>query len=156
MRREDLGPTAATVVQSKSGRARQVPLTAETRTALLARCHASGFVFGVGKAGTPPTAGAVSVTFARLARALGLTGVSHHVLRHTGATVMVRNGVSLRAVQTIGGWSSLRMLERYAHVNDAELARAVHVTQAHTAAAIEAPTKTPTVEKIATDGGGGK
>src|SRR5262245_13822408 len=38
---------------------------------------------------------------------------------------MVGAGVSLRAVQTIGGWSSLRMVERYAHVNDAELARAV-------------------------------
>jgi site-specific recombinase XerD len=60
---------------------------------------------------------------------------------------MVRNGVSLRAVQAIGGWSSLRMLERYAHVNDAELARAVEVTRAHTDAAKHAPTKTPTVEK---------
>jgi hypothetical protein len=69
---------------------------------------------------------------------------------------MVRNGVSLRAVQTIGGWSSLRMLQRYAHVNDAELAWAVEVTRVHTDAAKHAPTKTPTVEKIATDRGVGK
>jgi integrase-like protein len=48
--------------------------------------------------------------------------------RHTGATVMVANGVSLRAVQAIGGWSNLRMVERYAHVDDAELARTVRVT----------------------------
>jgi site-specific recombinase XerD len=34
---------------------------------------------------------------------------------------MVANGVSLRAVQAIGGWGSLRMVERYAHVNDADL-----------------------------------
>jgi site-specific recombinase XerD len=44
---------------------------------------------------------------------------------------MVAAGVSLRAVQTIGGWSSLRMVERYAHVDDAELARAVRITQQH-------------------------
>jgi len=75
---------------------------------------------------------ATSVAFTRALRALGLTGVSHHTFRHTGATVMVANGVSLRAVQTIGGWSTLRMVERYAHVDDAELARAVRVTHNHT------------------------
>ena len=58
---------------------------------------------------------------------------------------MVANGVSLRAVQTIGGWSTLRMVERYAHVDDAELARAVRVTHAHT----EAATKTATPENSA-------
>ena len=44
----------------------------------------------------------------------------------------------------VGGWSSLRMVERYAHVNDAELARAVRVTHAHA----EAATKTPTAGKM--------
>jgi integrase len=151
LRREDIGPTSATVVQSKSGRSRQIPLTSDTREALLARCHASGFVFGAGKAGDPPTAAAVSVAFARLATALGLNGVSHHVLRHTGATVMVRNGVSLRAVQTIGGWASLRMLERYAHITDTELARAVQVTHDHAEAARLAPTPAPTATKSATE-----
>lgn len=48
---------------------------------------------------------------------------------------------SLRAVQTIGGWSSLRMVERYAHVDDAELARAVRVTRNHTEEAIRGGTK---------------
>jgi len=33
---------------------------------------------------------------------------------------MVANGVCLRAVQEIAGWTSLRMVERYAHVDDAE------------------------------------
>ena len=106
------------------------------------------------------TLAAVSVAFSRLTRALGLTGVSHHTLRHTGATVMVANGVSLRAVQTIGGWSSLRMVERYAHVDDAELARAVRVTHNHTEAAILGGTKRGTAEKNAAgkleSGGNGK
>jgi hypothetical protein len=51
-------------------------------------------------------------------------------------------GVSLRAVQTIGGWSSLRMVERYAHVDDAELARAVRITHSHTDEATKAVTAT--------------
>jgi integrase len=62
-------PADLTVVQSKSGKARRVPLTPELRADLLARCHAtSGFVFGLGKAGHPPTAAAVSVAFARWPR----------------------------------------------------------------------------------------
>ena len=59
-------------------------------------------------------------------------------------------------MQAIGGWSSLRMVERCAHVNDAELARAVRVTHEHTNAAINAPTKTPTVEKTAQPGSSGE
>jgi hypothetical protein len=81
----------------------------EGRGRLLARCHRSGFIFGSGKQGRHQSSAAVSVAFARLAATLGLKGVSHHVLRHTGATVMVAHGVSLRAVQTIGGWSSTRV-----------------------------------------------
>jgi site-specific recombinase XerD len=96
------------------------------------------------------------VAFARTAAALGLKGVSHHVLRHTGATVMVCGGISMRAVQVIGGWSTLRMVERYAHVADAEMARAVRVTAEHTEAAKQAPTETPTASKTATDGSGSK
>jgi integrase len=150
LRREDIGSTYATIVLSKSGQSRRVPLTPELRTDLLARCGKAGYLFGQGKDGTPPKAAAVSVAFCRLARSLGLTGISHHVLRHTGATVMVANGVSLRAVQTIGGWSTLRMVERYAHVDDAELARAVRVTHAHTEAASQGITKGITTEKTAT------
>jgi integrase len=141
LRREDIGPSYATVVRSKSGRSRRIPLTAELRADLLARCHAKGFVFGRGADGTPPTQEATSIAFARALRALGLSGISHHTFRHTGATIMVANGVSLRAVQIIGGWSTLRMVERYAHVDDAELARAVRVTRNHTEAATAGGTK---------------
>ena len=148
LRRDDIGSTYATVVRSKSGQSRRVPLTAELRADLLKRCHAMGYIFGIGKEGRPPQAAAISVAFARLSRVLDLVGVSHHTLRHTGATVMVANGVSLRAVQTIGGWSSLRMVERYAHVDDAELARAVRVTHNHTEEAIRTGSKMDAVEKI--------
>jgi len=69
---------------------------------------------------------------------------------------MVRGGISLRAVQMIGGWPTLRMVERYAHMTDAEFARAVRVTAEHTDAAKEAPTKTPTVVKNSVSGGPSK
>lgn len=60
---------------------------------------------------------------------------------------MVAAGVSLRAVQEIGGWTSLRMLERYAHPSDEEMQRAVRVladstTRANTGAAENRALKT--------------
>ena len=60
-------------------------------------------------------------------RQLKVQDASHHTLRHTGASAMVAAGVSLRVVQEIGGWTSLRMLERYAHPTGEEMQRAVRV-----------------------------
>jgi integrase len=64
-------------------------------------------------------------------KAANATRLSSVTFRHTGASVIVQNGVNLRAAQTTGGWSTLRMVERYAHVDDAELQRAVRVTHAY-------------------------
>src|SRR5207248_7962503 len=50
------------------------------------------------------------------------------------------------AVEAIGGWTTLRMVERYAHVDDAELTRAVRITHTHTETArttAKARPKTP-------------
>ena len=66
-----------------------------------------------------------------------------------GFALRVAHGVSLRAVQVIGGWTSLRMVERYAHVDDAELTRAVRITHTHAETATQADTKTGTAAKSA-------
>jgi integrase len=133
LRRQDIGATEIVVVNSKSGQSRKVPVPDDLRTALLERCHTSGWVFGRGENGAAPTAATVSVAFTRWMRLLKLTGVSHHVCRHTGASNMLRDGASPRAVQLIGGWTSLRMVERYCHVTDEELHRAVRLAAAHAA-----------------------
>ena len=59
---------------------------------------------------------------------------------------MVAAGISLRVVQDIGGWSTLRMLERYAHPSGAEMSRAVRVLTAYTTG-----TKTGTATKNEND-----
>lgn len=55
---------------------------------------------------------------------------------------MVAAGISLRVLQDIGGWSTLRMLERYAHPSGAAMSRAVRVLTAYTTG-----TKTGTASK---------
>lgn len=52
-------------------------------------------------------------------------GITFHGLRHTGATRMVDAGVPLRVVQELGGWKSMRQLERYAHPTEAAKVAAV-------------------------------
>ena len=55
---------------------------------------------------------------------------------------MVAAGISLRVVQDIGGWSTLRMRERYAHPSGAEMSRAVRVLTAFTATGTKTGTAT--------------
>ena len=59
--------------------------------------------------------------------------------------MMEAGGVSLRAIQEIGGWTSLRMLERYAHPRDAEKRKAVSLMANVTE---EAGTKTGTESNV--------
>lgn len=58
-------------------------------------------------------------------------GITFHALRHTGTTRMVEAGVSLRIVQEIGGWKSLRQLERYAHPTEEAKRLAVAAIGSH-------------------------
>lgn len=72
-------------------------------------------------------------------RGLGLRGVSHHTMRHTGVTLMLEHGVNPRVIQKLAGWTTLRMLERYGHARDAEAPRAVTTMHTILSAAIDAP-----------------
>lgn len=70
----------------------------------------------------------------RHAQALRDSGVAPfgpHVLRHTWATRLMETGkVSLRTLQRLGGWASLRMVERYSHVEEAAERRAIEALPA--------------------------
>jgi len=56
---------------------------------------------------------------------LHLDGVTWHALRHTFASRLVAAGVDLRTVQELGGWRTLSMVQRYAHLSPGLLAAAV-------------------------------
>lgn len=46
-----------------------------------------------------------------------------HDLRHTWASWLVQSGVTLSALQEMGGWESIEMVRRYAHLSP------IHLTQ---------------------------
>jgi site-specific recombinase XerD len=125
LKREHIGPTWIEL-RRKGGRIDRVEVSAELRAALLERAqrHRKGFVF-VGRSGEPPSQESVSSYVTRIMRRLGLQGVSHHTMRHTGVTLMLEQGIDHRTIQQLAGWTSLRMLERYGHPRDKEARRAV-------------------------------
>ena len=54
----------------------------------------------------------------------GIADFRWHDLRHTWASWAIQNGITVYEVQHLGGWSSGRMVERYAHLSSAHLATA--------------------------------
>jgi site-specific recombinase XerD len=67
----------------------------------------------------------IRTRFKTMCRKSGLKDVTPHTLRHTFATRLIENGVDLRTVQELGGWSQIKMLERYGHVSPGRKSDAV-------------------------------
>jgi integrase len=51
----------------------------------------------------------------------GLTDFSWHDLRYTWASWHVQNGTPLHVLQELGGWASIKMVQRYAHLSGEHL-----------------------------------
>ena len=57
----------------------------------------------------------------------GVRNFRFHDLRHTFATRLIRNGVDLYAVQKLGRWKTVTMVQRYAHHQPETLRSAIEV-----------------------------
>lgn len=126
--------------QAKSSRARSIPMHPKV----------DALLFGMWCAAGKPTAGPVflssrgeryadtrgrdggsqggnPLTRAHLTAcaAVGLEGFRIHDWRHDWAARMLIGGADLRTLQDLGGWSSVRMLERYAWVTPDHAAEAI-------------------------------
>jgi integrase len=62
--------------------------------------------------------------FRNAAKAAGFEKVRLHDLRHFFATRLLRTGADIREVMAAGGWTSLRMVQRYTHVGENRLKQA--------------------------------
>lgn len=63
-------------------------------------------------------------SFRNALKAAGITDFVWHDLRHTWASWHVQNGTPLAELQTLGGWQTLAMVVRYAHLDDGTLRKA--------------------------------
>ena len=117
----------------KGGKRMRHAVSPELCAALRARLVRPGqvhiFETRSGKNGRGPwvrmQAKSVSSRYTYWFRKLEMPGFTHHTFRHTGITQMLDDGVNPRVIQKLAGWANLAMLQRYGHVRDREMLRAV-------------------------------
>jgi integrase len=119
----DVGRRTLTVAAAyaKNGTSRTVSLNSAVLAALTRLPRISDFVFAK-RNGTPYHA---IRGFRAACRRAGLLGATPHTTRHTFATRLCENGADLRLVQELGGWATLALVQRYAHVSLGRKAEAV-------------------------------
>lgn len=109
-RQVDLSPAAVLALRAHKER-----MKAERATRGL-RLTPDDLVFAASD-GTPPRPDTITHAFKRIARQAGLDGVRLHDLRHTHATLMLRQGVHPKIVQERMGHASIAVtLDIYSHV----------------------------------------
>lgn len=113
---------------AKSKRARSVPLNADAMSVLgpLASV-ATDLVFtrGYTRDGGPPRLiGQIDKRdFARACAAVGIVDFHWHDLRHTWASWHVQRGTPLMVLKELGGWETIAMVQKYAHLAPSHLAQ---------------------------------
>jgi integrase len=108
---------------SKNGKTRTVPLNSIALEALktLKLTATSDYVFAK-KDGSPYEG--IGTSFRRARDRANLPDVTPHTLRHTFASRLAMAGVDMRTLQELGGWQTLGMVQRYAHLAPSHKAQA--------------------------------
>ena len=102
---------------AKSGRARALPLGKEAIALLRKRetKRVSQYVFHRGKGKL--IAEIDRESFYRATEKAGIQDFRFHDLRHTWASWHVQSGTPLMALKELGGWETIEMVQKYAHLN---------------------------------------
>ena len=111
---------------AKNGTSRAVPMNSVLREAfarLKASAPAGGELVFLGR-GRKPLRSIRNALETACAKAQ-LSDVTPHTFRHTFASRLAMAGVDLRTIQELGGWKTLALVERYAHLSPGHRAEAV-------------------------------
>lgn len=103
----------------KSGKGREVPLSAESVRALMSYRHRKGELVFCAENGRMLRKGECKWPLWSACRAAVLRRIGWHVLRHTFASHLVMKGVPLKVVQELLGHATIEMTMRYAHLSPA-------------------------------------
>lgn len=117
----------------KNGRARDVPLSDDALAALKAHRHLRGPLVFCNPDGTAFTQRQMEPPIARACRRAGLREIGWHVLRHTFASHLAMRGYNATTIQSLGGWETISMVNRYAHLSPDARREAVQALDSRTA-----------------------
>lgn len=109
---------------TKSNKIRYIPLTNEICQTLIQRVKKSGYVFS-DKLGGHLKQHRCCDNLYSLCKRIGLRKIGWHTFRHTFASHLVQNGVSIKAVQELLGHSDIVTTMRYSHLGPSTLREAV-------------------------------
>jgi len=114
-----------TIPRTKNGSTRHIPMTSVVRDILhrLPRPLHNSLVFP-NSAGKPDYRW-VEKAFPSIMQATHIDDFHFHDLRHTFASRLAMAGVDLLAIMQLGGWKSLAMVQRYAHLSPDHLQASV-------------------------------
>ena len=117
------------VPHSKSGRSRLIQLNSAALDVLHAvpRHSTNEFIFPSPVTGQPSPS--LHFPWSRIRKKSGLVNFRLHDLRHSFASFLVNNGVSLYVVQGLLGHTQARTTQRYAHLVNDTLSNAAEVIQ---------------------------
>lgn len=101
--------------ETKSGHALGCPLN-DTAVAVIEKQFGKNREFVFTNSLNRPVLGISHKIWKRALQKAGITNFKWHDLRHTWASWLVQEGVSLPALQEMGGWESIEMVQRYAHL----------------------------------------
>jgi integrase len=106
--------------QAKSGRARSIPLNRDALD-VLAKVQRNGkLVFTRGNGRQVKQVDVRGIK--RACKELGLENFRFHDFRHTWASWHVQAGTPLMVLKELGGWETLEMVQKYAHMSQTHLA----------------------------------
>ncbi|MGH7427812.1 MAG: tyrosine-type recombinase/integrase, partial [Candidatus Methylomirabilaceae bacterium] len=125
-REVDLDVGVYTIPESKSGDPLRLPMHSRVKEILSSLPRNGIYVFAEVD-GQPPWD--FTHTFADAVRRAGIHDLHLHDLRHTWASRMAMAGVDLRTIQTLGGWKTLQMVERYTHLSPDHTRQAIERLQ---------------------------
>lgn len=124
IRAEDIDLSSKQIrIKGKGGRVRLVFLTDEVCELIRRHGVLSGYLFRGRVSKTPHyTITQIGLIVKKYARLAGITKtVTPHVLRHSLATILLKNGANVRIVQELLGHRSIETTARYTHFCQSEL-----------------------------------
>ena len=122
----DLETGVYTIPESKSGDALRLPMRSRVKEILSGLQRNGVYVFAEAD-GEPPWD--FTHTFAAAVKRAGIYDLHLHDLRHTFASRLAMAGVDPLTIQQLGGWKTLQMVQRYAHLSPDHTRQAIERLQ---------------------------
>lgn len=110
--------------EMKAGRVHTIPISDAVKNILIAQ-KGKNLEYVFSYKGQPVRN--VNKSFRKALERAGIADYRWHDNRHTWASILIQNGVSLYELQEMGGWSSHEMVKRYAHLAPEKLKKNAEV-----------------------------